>query len=399
MTRVAVLGYGIVGAGVVKVIMEGSTRFKDKLTISHILEIREVNDEYKDKVVKDINVILADASTEIVVETIGGVSVAYEFTRAALSRGKHVVTSNKELIATKGKELFALAAANNVRYLFEASVGGGIPILRPLNTCLMANEINYVAGILNGTTNYILTKMQHSKLSFDEALKLAQEKGYAEANPASDVEGKDTCRKIAILSGLSYSKQLPCDDIPTQGITAIEQKDMEIAANIGKTIKLIGYSKNSGGNIYCWVAPVLMDNAHPFANVNGAHNVIMVNGSNVGDVMFWGKGAGSMPTASAVVADVIDIARNCNNDSFNWTDGSVAQDMEAFAYYIRFEADYSYRALLNQAFPNMQYACQDDNDIAITTEPLTPAQLSEKLKLLEGKLVLRNALRIAGESQ
>ncbi len=315
MVNVAILGYGVVGSGVAEVIKKNSESIRQRagtdIRVKWILDIRDFPDSPdKDVLTKNADDVFNDSEVSIVVETIGGARIAHDFTKRALMAGKSVVTSNKELVATHGPELLQMAKENGVSYLFEASVGGGIPIIRPLNQCLAANEINGITGILNGTTNYILTQMKKEGKSFETALKEAQQNGYAEQNPTADVEGHDACRKIAILSSIAYNEFVDCENIYTEGITKITVDDMKYADAIGGVIKLIAVSKKANGKVFARVSPAIVPNEHPLSNVEDVFNAIVVNGDAVGDAMFYGRGAGKLPTASAVVADVIDIAKH-----------------------------------------------------------------------------------------
>lgn len=315
MINIAILGYGVVGSGVIEVIKRNSLSIAERagkgVFVKKILDIRDFPDSPdKEILTKNPEDVFNDDSISIVVETIGGTGIAYEFTKRALGLGKHVVTSNKELVATHGPELLKLAMEKGAHYLFEASVGGGIPIIRPLHQCLAANEIVGITGILNGTTNYILTQMKREGRSFDTALKGAQENGYAEANPTADIEGHDSCRKIAILSSIAYNEYVDYKKIPTQGITRISLEDMHYAESMGSVIKLVGMSRKVGNRIYAKVCPAILSNEHPLANVEDVFNGIVVSGNALGDAMFYGRGAGKLPTASAVVADVIDVVKH-----------------------------------------------------------------------------------------
>ncbi|MFA6308978.1 MAG: homoserine dehydrogenase [Clostridia bacterium] len=322
MVNIAVLGYGVVGSGVVEVIKKNrhsiGTRAGEEIKVKKVLDIRDFTDcPDAELMTKDAEEVFKDDSISILVETIGGTKFAYDFTRRALSSGKSVVTSNKELVATHGPELLKMARDNNVSYLFEASVGGGIPIVRPLNQCLAANEIIGIAGILNGTTNYILTSMRKEGKDFGEALKDAQEKGYAEADPSSDIDGVDACRKIAILSSISYNEFVDANRIYTEGIREITLEDMQYAKEMDSKIKLLAISRRYGENIFARVTPVIVNNSGQLANVEGVFNAIIVRGNAIGDAMFYGRGAGKLPTASAVVADVIDIVKHVESNSNN----------------------------------------------------------------------------------
>ncbi len=315
MIHVAVLGYGTVGSGVVEVI-ETNKEAIDKrsaanLNIKYILDLRDFpGDPYEDKVVHDYEVILKDPEVAIICETMGGLHPAYEFSKQALLAGKSVCTSNKELVASHGPELIRIARENHCNYLFEASVGGGIPIIRPLNYSLTAEKIDSITGILNGTTNYILTKMDKEGADFEEVLKEAQEKGYAERNPEADVEGYDACRKIAILSSLMCGKNVGYEEIYTEGITKISAIDFLYAKQMDKSIKLLAMSRDREDGFFAMVAPFLISRSHPLYSVNGVFNAVYVHGNMLGDSMYYGRGAGKLPTASAVVSDVVDCARH-----------------------------------------------------------------------------------------
>ena len=315
--KISVMGYGTVGSGVVEVIMMNNEQIVknnclDSLEISHILDLRDFpNLPFSDKFTKEFNDILNDDETKIVVETMGGLHPAYEFVKSCLQAGKSVCTSNKELVAAYGDELLKLAKEKDVNFLFEASVGGGIPIIRPIVKCLAGNKFNKVAGILNGTTNFILSKMIRDNMSLEEALKIAQENGYAEKDPTNDIEGHDACRKICILASLCFGDHIYPDEIKTEGITKISLSDVEYAKNCNRVIKLIGSAeKDENGKICAQVSPALISDASPLSAVNDVFNAIMVDGNAVDEVYFIGKGAGKLATASAVVGDVIDCAVN-----------------------------------------------------------------------------------------
>lgn len=315
MIQVAVMGYGTVGSGVVEVIEKNKEEINKKsneaLNIKYILDLRDFpGDPYEDKIVHDVEVILNDPEVQIICETMGGLKPAYEFTKRALMSSKSVCTSNKELVATHGPELIQIAHEHTCNYLFEASVGGGIPIIRPLNYSLTAEKIDAISGILNGTTNYILTKMEREGAAFEEVLKEAQEKGYAERNPEADIEGYDACRKIAILSSLMCGKNVRYQDIYTEGITKITADDFKYAKVMDCTIKLLGLAKEENGGLYAMVSPFLISKSHPLSMVNDVFNAVCVHGNMLGDSMYYGRGAGKLPTASAVVSDVVDCARH-----------------------------------------------------------------------------------------
>lgn len=315
MAKVAVLGYGTVGSGVVEVLDTNANEVAksagEKIELKYILDLRDFpGDKHESQVVNDINIILDDPEVDVICETMGGIEPAFTFEKQALSKGKCVCTSNKELVAAHGPELVELAKENGVSYLFEASVGGGIPVLRSINDSLKHEKIDSITGILNGTTNYILTKMDKEGVGFATVLKKAQEKGYAERNPEADVEGYDACRKIAILSSLMSGKHVDYEDIYTEGITHISIEDFEYARALNMAIKLLAMCKRNENGFFTIVAPFLIPYEHPLANVNGVFNAINVHGNMLGDVMFYGKGAGKNATASAVVADVIDMVKH-----------------------------------------------------------------------------------------
>ncbi len=312
MKHIAILGFGVVGGGTAEVLTENqkliAERLGEEVSIKYILDLREFPEHpLGDRVVHDINIILNDPEVVLVAEMMGGSHPAYEFTCSALRAGKSVVTSNKEVVATFGAELLALARENGVSYLFEASVGGGIPIIRPLQTDLASNEILSVSGILNGTTNFILTKMKNEGAAFADVLREAQAKGYAEANPAADVEGKDAARKIVILAALSFGVLLDPNAIPTIGITCVTQEHTALADKLGCAVKLIGHTERIDGRIYAAVSPYLVPAANPVSHVDDVFNGILVDANMLGRALFYGAGAGKLPTASAVVADIIDI--------------------------------------------------------------------------------------------
>lgn len=315
MIKVAVLGYGTVGSGVVEVIEKNkdmvNKKSGDEISVKYILDLREFpEDPYADKVIHDFKQIVEDEEIQIICETMGGVGAAYEFTKQALSAGKSVCTSNKELVASHGPELIALAREHQCNYLFEASVGGGIPIIRPLNYSLTAERIEAITGILNGTTNYILSKMENEGADFETVLKEAQEKGYAERNPEADVEGYDACRKIAILTSLMLGKNVDYNKVYTEGITKITARDFAYAKKLGMSIKLLAIGREMENGTLAMVSPFLIPAEHPLHMVSGVFNAVFVRGNMLGDSMYYGRGAGKLPTASAVVSDVIDCARH-----------------------------------------------------------------------------------------
>lgn len=316
MINIAVLGYGTIGSGVVEVIDINGDSIAEKLdeevNVKYVLDLKKFpGDSIMEKLVDDFNIILEDSEVEIIVETMGGIEPAYTFAKKALLAGKSVVTSNKELVADHGAELIEIAREKNVNFLFGASVGGGIPIIRPMNQALTADKIEEITGILNGTTNYILTMMSEEGLEFETALKNAQDMGYAERDPSADVDGFDACRKIAILTSLAYGKQVDFEDIHTEGIRNISSRDFKYANALGARIKLLASSmRDDKGDVYAIVAPAMIKEDNPLYGVRDVFNSILVKGNVAGDLMFYGSGAGKLPTASAVVADVIDIAKH-----------------------------------------------------------------------------------------
>lgn len=317
MISVAVLGYGTVGSGVVEVFRLNQEKIDrcagDRVRLKYVLDLRDFpEDPVQELIVHDFEKIISDESVDIVVEVMGGLEPAYTYVKRSLEAGKNVVTSNKALVAAHGSELLKIAKENHVNYLFEASVGGGIPIIRPLVSSLTADEIEEITGILNGTTNYMMTKMFYEGADYDEVLKEAQDNGFAERNPEADVEGMDACRKIAILSSIVSGKQVDFRDIYTEGITKITVQDMRYAKQMDAVIKLLATMKRDGGKIEAVVAPFLLPAEHPLASVNGVFNAVFVHGNALGDAMFYGSGAGKMPTASAVTADIVEAAKYRN---------------------------------------------------------------------------------------
>ena len=325
MIQIAVLGYSTIGSGVAEVLKinkESITkRVGDEISIKYILDLRDFpGDPYENLVVHDVEIILNDPEVLVIAEAMGGVEPAYTFTKRALSAGKSVCTSNKELVAKHGAELIELARVNKCNYMFEASVGGGIPIIRPLNASLTPERVDGITGILNGTTNYILTKMEKEGSDFDTVLKEAQDKGYAERNPEADVEGYDACRKIAILSSLIYGKNVNFEHIYTEGITKITTNDFAYAKKAGYTIKLLAMSKEVDGKYFAMVTPCMINDQNPLYFVNDVFNGILVHGNTLGNTMYYGAGAGKLPTASAVVSDIIDCVKHLGKTVFCFWD-------------------------------------------------------------------------------
>lgn len=346
--KVAIMGYGTIGSGVAEVLEVNrdviAKRCQEPLELKYVLDLRDfAGDPIADKVVHDYKVIAEDPEVAIVVETMGGVEPAYTFVKAMLEKGKHVATSNKALVADRGAELIEIARAHKVNFLFGASVGGGIPIIRPLQSCLTGDVIERITGIINGTTNYMMTKMTREGSDFDEVLADAQDKGYAEKDPTTDIEGYDACRKIAILTSLVCGKQVDYQDIPTEGISHITATDIRYANAMGRAIKLLADSKMSGDTYSVRVAPFLLLPDHPLYHVDGVFNAIFVHGNMLGDGMFYGSGAGKLPTASAVVADMVDMAKHIDKNIYlRWDKEKMilADPMEQrYRYFVRAEDD------------------------------------------------------------
>lgn len=398
---VAVMGFGTVGSGVVELLYKNhdsivKRSMQDSLELKYILDIRDFpNSPYKDKFTKDFNVILNDPEVQIVVETMGGVTFAYDFVKKLLLAGKSVVTSNKELVAQKGYELLCIAKEKNVNFLFEASVGGGIPIIRPITQCLAANEIDEIAGILNGTTNYILTKMITENATFEDALKNAQELGYAEKDPTADVDGHDSCRKICILAALAFGKHVYPESVHTEGIRKITLEDVAYAASWGGVIKLIASAKRLNENqISVMVSPALVAKHSQLAGVDDVFNAILVRGDATGDVVFYGKGAGKMPTASAVVADVIDAAKHTlKKKNFGWDDtveNYVADYTEqTVSLYVRGIAEDKEKTIkaLNDSIGAVRVLTRDnvpENELAFVTNPAVEKDLTADISKIDG---------------
>lgn len=400
MIQVAVFGYGTVGSGVVQVIDENSdliaARVGDKLNVKYILDLRDFpGDKNEAKVVHDVNIILDDPEVAIICETMGGDNPAYAYTKSALEKGKCVCTSNKVVVANHGPEFIQIAKENNCNYLFEASVGGGIPIIRPLNSSLSPEHVDKIMGILNGTTNYMLTKMSREGASYDDVLKKAQELGYAERNPEADVEGYDACRKIAILSSLVTGKNVNYEDIYTEGITKITSRDFEYAKKLGKSIKLLAIADNGDNGLAAMVAPFMIGEEHPLNGVNDVFNAIYVTGNMVDDVMFYGRGAGKLPTASAVVSDVIECARNLDR----WLPCVWSDETLKLADYKSSKRKFFVRVamenrgdVLNQVGPIQEIRICDEEFAFVTTD-MTEKAFEDKIKNLQGIL---SVIRVEG---
>lgn len=385
MLKVALLGFGVVGSGTAQVIIENQDRIRratgDGMEIRYILDLRDFPDSpFADRIVHDFSVIVNDPEVDVVVEMMGGAHPAVDYTRAALEAGKHVVTSNKEVVATFGTELLALAASHGVRYLFEASVGGGIPILRPLACDMAANRVRSVNGILNGTTNYILTRMRVGGVSFATALSEAQEKGYAERDPSADVDGLDAVRKIAILTAVSTGIRPAPADIPTAGIRTVTSHDVETAAAAGCAVKLIGHmSYEEGREPTAWVAPCFVPLANPLSGIDDVFNGVLVETDMLGQTMFYGRGAGKLPTAGAVVSDLIDIASHPYDASTapHWTDGVIGPDEAPYRYALIFEGKEAQPVHAGlQPLVRAAWGC------AYLTDPMNEAALEKLLSVM-----------------
>ncbi|MBE6936317.1 MAG: homoserine dehydrogenase [Ruminococcaceae bacterium] len=401
MVKVAILGFGTVGQGVAEVLSmnaEGiAARSGTEITVKYILDIRDFPESpFADRVIHDFDIIANDPEVEIVVETIGGQRFAYPYTVKALSAGKSVITSNKELVAERGEELLALARANGVNYLFEAAVGGGIPLIRPLMQCLSANEVTDITGILNGTTNYILTRMKTAGVSFADALKEAQANGYAEADPTADIEGHDACRKICILADLSYGHKISPAAVYTEGITGLSAQDMHFADQAGYAVKLLGrVQRRADGRVNILVAPHLVPGDRMIANVNDVFNGISVRGNAVDEVVFYGRGAGKLPTASAVVADVIDAAKNRGIDrSARWVDDAPdfannANDM-IYRHYVRLSGCTALQ--VTKQFPDAVLVSESAQCVEFTTAPEKTGEVLAKLDMLSAEGAHRQSL-------
>ena len=344
--KVAVMGYGTIGSGVVEVLEVNrdviAKRVGEALDVKSVLDLREFKGEpIEEKIVHDYKVIAEDPEITIVVETMGGVEPAYTFVKAMLEHGKHVTTSNKALVADKGAELIRIARENNVNFLFGASVGGGIPIIRTIRSALTGDVIEKITGIVNGTTNYMLTKMAEEGSEFDDVLKEAQEKGYAEKDPTADIEGYDACRKIAILTSLIAGRQVDYEDIPTEGISKITAADIKYAKKMGRAIKLLAVSIREEETFACRVAPFLVAPEDPLYSTNGVYNAVLVHGNMLGDGMFYGSGAGKLPTASAVVGDIVEMARHAKeNVFFEWEEEKLTladEGKQSYRYFLRTE--------------------------------------------------------------
>ncbi len=398
MVNIAILGFGTVGSGVAEVMRENAQSIAhnaaEEIRVKYILDIRDFpGSPFADKMVRDFSVIESDPDVRVVVETIGGAGKAYEFTKRALLAGKSVVTSNKELVSTRGHELLEIAKQRNVNYLFEASVGGGIPIIRPITQCLTANEIDEIYGILNGTTNYILTRMITDGAPFGEILKDAQRLGYAEADPTADVEGYDAARKICILADLCFGKSVDPERIFVEGISGVTLEDVEYARRLGYKIKLLGRAwRLPGGHITAYVAPHLISKTSLLSNVDGVMNGIVVHGNALGECMFYGAGAGKRPTASAVVADVIDAVKHLKARKYlGWDESEPGYVVDAgdvaTRWYLRTgsgleEIGRAFGRVRLISYPG-EYPGAGPEEYAFATDEMTGRELSEKCAGME----------------
>ena len=395
--KIAVMGYGTIGSGVVEVLRINqekiTKRAGEPVEVKYILDLRDFpGDSMEDKIVHDYQTIVNDPEVGVVVETMGGVEPAYTFVKAMLEAGKQVATSNKNLVAAKGAELIRVAREHGVNFQFEASVGGGIPIIRPLNKCLTADEVEEITGILNGTTNYMLTKMADEGAEFDEVLKDAQAKGYAEKDPTADIEGHDPCRKIAILTSLVAGKQVDFEDIHCEGITKISATDIKYAKAMGRSIKLLASSRQIGDSFSCMVAPYMLDQSHPLCGVNGVFNGIFVHGNVLGDAMFYGSGAGKLPTASAVVADVVDMVKHQHTNIYiDWSSEKlevVDYKDSVNSFFVRTTSD---KATVEASFGKVSYVeGVEAGEMGFTTGDMTEAEFEEK----SAKIELVNRVRL-----
>ena len=394
MVSIAVMGHGVVGSGVVEILLTHKQKLfshlGEEIYVKKVLDLREFPDSpIADRFTKSFDDIINDLEIRVVVEVMGGINPAYDYVKRSLKAGKSVVTSNKELVAAHGAELLELARQENVNFLFEASVGGGIPIIRPMNQCLVANNVDEIAGILNGTTNFILTKMIEDGMQFDDALKLAQDLGFAERNPAADIEGHDACRKICILASLAFGKHVYPDAVHTEGITNITLEDVKFAEKFGCVIKLISRVKKlDNGKIDIITAPMLVPNKSQLANIDYEFTGIMVRGDCTGDVVFYGKGAGKLPTASAVCADIVDCCMHLKKRRFLfWADGDgsniISVDDSVFKMYLRLNGDNAVKKA--EAVFGKVSAIEDDKRGAVITEAMPLSEFSEKCAMLSSE--------------
>ena len=397
MIKIAIMGYGTIGSGVYEVLEQNqdviSANVGQGIEVKYILDLRDFpGTPVEDKIVHDFSAIAEDDEVQIVVETMGGLNPAYPFVKACLEAGKHVVTSNKALVAAHGTELLEIARDKQVNFQFEASVGGGIPIIRPLYSCLMGEKIQEITGILNGTTNYILTKMDKEGASFNGALKEAQDLGYAERNPEADVEGHDTCRKIAILTAMATGKEVNYEDIYTEGITRITDIDFKYADKMGTSIKLFGSSRMEGDKVFAWVAPLMIGKDHPLYAVNDVFNGILVKGNMLGTSMYYGSGAGKLPTASAVVADIMEEAKHLDeNVPLGWASEKLEiapMDTSSHRYFVRISGRYeAQKELVGKHLGDCKIVTLEGlNEYAVLTGRMNEKRFKEAAQGLEMEL-------------
>lgn len=411
VTKIAVMGFGVVGSGTVELIYKNKPLIEKKsghkIEVKYILDLRDFPDsEFKDKFTKNFEDILNDDEVKVVCELMGGKTFAYDYTKRLLEAGKSVVTSNKELVAAYGAELIATAKAHGANYFFEASVGGGIPIIRPLHQCLAGNKVEKIAGILNGTTNFILTKMIYDQMSFDDALKMAQELGYAERDPSADIDGFDPCRKICILGSLAFGKHIYPEYIHCSGIRSITLDDVEYAETAGYNIKLIGQIEDTGDGLVATVCPRLVDVNNPLASVNDVNNAIMVTCDALGDALFIGKGAGKFPTASAVVGDVIDAVKHQKSDicSLTWEPSSDRDFIKHYKQdkvrvYVRIQSPKAddLKNYITSLFGFVDFIPRKqrrDDELAFITPDIIELDIDQKLSELSKKAEIKKKIRL-----
>lgn len=398
MIQVAIMGYGTIGSGVAEVLEQNREKIAaavgEEVALKYVLDLRDFPDSpVADKIIHDFKVIEEDPEISIVVETMGGLNPSYPFVKACLLAGKNVTTSNKALVAAYGTELLEIAREKSVNFMFEASVGGGIPIIRPLYRCLNGEKIEEITGILNGTTNYILTKMDKCGATFESALKEAQDLGYAERNPEADVEGHDTCRKIAILTAMATGHEVNYEDIYTEGITKITDMDFRYAEKMGTSVKLFGTSQVDGDKVHAWVAPVMIGKDHPLYMVSDVFNGILVEGNMLGTSMYYGSGAGKLPTASAVVADIIEEAQNLNqNVRLGWDAKrlEIAPMLSSrHRYFVRIAGTLADKEkTVEEAFGKVEKIVLDGTgEFAVLTEEMTESSFMAKKAELEAEVL------------
>ena len=386
MAKICIVGFGCIGSGVYEIIRNNAKSIARKsgeeIDIKYIVDIRDFSDHGESGLfTKDFDKVLSDDEVDIVVETIGGIEPAFTFTKSALEKGKSVVTSNKELVSIKGDELFAIAKMHGVHYFYEASVGGGIPIIRPLLTSLGSNNITRIEGILNGTTNYILTKMFKEGETFDSALSDAQKLGYAERDPSADVGGHDTCKKISILSSMIIGKKVSHENVHTVGITAITPGDIKAAEKLGCEVKLIGKFQSTESGCEVYVEPMFVCRDNPLSGVEDVFNGIFVSGDMLGDAMFYGRGAGKLPTASAVVADVIEAVKDSSDDIVvPWEPSDEKNILNYDDVRAKFAVRTSSSASdINDSFGGVNVTAVDSDEIVFVTEEMTVRELNMRL--------------------